>query len=81
MRDASSKEGRLRYAASLRMKARKSLLGSVSFLTYLDNGAQDNGSPTCAPVPVTGQCDYGRRRASAKTSTAMSPMNVAHFLY
>jgi hypothetical protein len=33
-------------------------------MIYLGNGAQDSGSPTCAPVPVTCQSDYGRRRAS-----------------
>jgi len=61
----------------LESEPRKTLLGCI----YLGNGAQDSGSPTCAPVPVTCQCYYGRRKASAKTCWAMSPMNVVHCLY
>ena len=82
MRDTSSKEGRLRYAASSKSETKGKLCweGCVPII-YLGNGAQDSGSPTCAPVPVTCKCDYGRRTASAKTSLAMSPMNVAYSLY
>jgi len=80
MRDTSSKEGRLRYAASSKSESKKNFGKRVPII-YLGNGAQDSGSPTCAPVPVTCKCDYGRRTASAKTSLAMSPMNVAYSLY
>jgi hypothetical protein len=80
MRDTSSKEGRLRYAASSKSESKENFVGKACVpIIYLGNGAQDSGSPTCAPVPVSCQCDYGRRRASAKTSSAMSPMNVAYF--
>jgi len=84
MRDASSKEGRLRYAASSKSETKGKLCweGCVPII-YLGNGAQDSGSLTCAPVPVTCQLSVimGGAGARAKTSSAMSPMNVAYCLY
>ena len=71
MGDARSKGGRLRYAASC---------VNENFVIYLGNGAQDSGSPTCAPAPVTWQCDYGRRRTKsggAKTSTGIFDGSVS----
>jgi hypothetical protein len=40
------------------MKSSKNFVGEASVpIIYLGNGAQDSGSPTCAPALVTYQCD------------------------